>query len=288
MATKKIALDAGHGLKTAGKQTPDGIKEWTLNDKVRDKIVAMLADYDVKFIFPDNDEGNTDEGLTNRRNMYVNVDADAAISIHHNAYKGTWCTATGVGVYVDKNASEADLKLANIICNKLSAYTGLKNRGVKRENFTVITQNSVPAVLVEGGFMDNKKDYSVITSDAGQTAYAKAVAEALIEFVGLTKKKKTTSSKPTATASTNKKVTATGTADYRDTTLSGTYVTTANLHMRNDAGITNDSLCVIPKGTKVKCYGYYSLSKGVKWMYVQATVDGVQYTGFCSKGYLKK
>ena len=26
----KIALDAGHGLKTSGKQTPDGIKEWTL------------------------------------------------------------------------------------------------------------------------------------------------------------------------------------------------------------------------------------------------------------------
>ena len=42
MSTVKIAFDAGHGLYTAGKQTPDGIKEWTLNDKVRDKIVAML------------------------------------------------------------------------------------------------------------------------------------------------------------------------------------------------------------------------------------------------------
>lgn len=288
MATKKIALDAGHGLNTAGKQTPDGIKEWTLNDKVRDKIVVMLKEYDVEFIFPDNDEGIKDEGLVNRRKMYVNVDADVAVSIHHNAYKGTWCTATGVGVYVDKNASEADLKLANSICAKLAKYTGLKNRGVKRENFTVIYQNSIPAVLVEGGFMDNKKDYAVITSDDGQTAYAKAVAEGLIEFLGLTKKKTTSSSKPATTTSTTKKVTATGTADYRDTTLSGTYITTANLHMRNDAGITNDSLCVIPKGAKVKCYGYYSLSKGVKWMYVQATVDGVHYTGFCSKGYLKK
>ena len=38
MATKKMTLDAGHGLKTPGKQTPTGIKEWTLNDKVADKV----------------------------------------------------------------------------------------------------------------------------------------------------------------------------------------------------------------------------------------------------------
>ena len=40
----KIGLDCGHGLKTSGKQTPDGIKEWTLNDKVRDKVVALLKE----------------------------------------------------------------------------------------------------------------------------------------------------------------------------------------------------------------------------------------------------
>ena len=82
---KKIALDAGHGLKTAGKQTPDGIKEWELNDKVRDKVVEMLKDYDVVFVFPDNNEGSVDEGLTTRKTMYVNAKVDAAVSIHHNA-----------------------------------------------------------------------------------------------------------------------------------------------------------------------------------------------------------
>mgnify|MGYP003293408361 CR=1 FL=1 len=54
MAKKIIVLDAGHGLYTAGKQTPDGIKEWTLNDKVRDKVVELLQDYEVGFIFTDN------------------------------------------------------------------------------------------------------------------------------------------------------------------------------------------------------------------------------------------
>lgn len=36
--------------------------------------------------------------------------------------------------------------------------------------------------------MTSKQDYKVITSDAGQIAYAKAVAEGLIEFLKLTKK----------------------------------------------------------------------------------------------------
>lgn len=188
MATKIIALDAGHGLKTAGKQTPDGIKEWTLNDKVRDKVVDMLKDYDVKFVFPDNNEGNTDEGLTARRSMYINQKVDVAVSIHHNAYTGTWNNATGVEVFVDKNNTAADMKLAECIYPKLVANTGLRGRGIKKANWTVINQNTIPAVLVEGGFMDGKTDYPVITSDAGQTAYAKAVAEGLVEFLGLEKK----------------------------------------------------------------------------------------------------
>ena len=282
MATIKIALDAGHGLKTSGKQTPDGIKEWTLNDKVRDKVVELLKDYDVKFVFPDNDEGNTDEGLVNRRTMYVNEKVAAAVSIHHNAYKGTWGTATGVEVFVDNNATAKDKQLAECIYNRLVTNTGLKGRGIKKADWTVIYQNAIPAVLVEGGFMDTKKDHKIITSDEGQTAYANAVAEGLIEFLNL--KKKTVK----ATTTTTKKVTATGTADYFNKALSGTYTTTANLHMRDDAGVTKKSLVVIPKGTKVKNYGYYSTSTGVKWMYVQVTLGGIQYTGFCSAGYLKK
>lgn len=198
---KIIALDAGHGLHTAGKQTPDGIKEWELNDKVRDKIVNYLSGYDVSFLFPDNNEGEVDEGLTTRRGMYVNGKADVAASIHHNAYTGTWNDATGVEVYVDRNATDKDLELANIIYNKLVSYTGLKGRGVKRANFTVIYQNQIPAVLIEGGFMDSNNDYKVITSDQGQDAYARAVAEGLIEFCKLEKKQVTPQPTPTPTPS---------------------------------------------------------------------------------------
>lgn len=188
---KKIGLDAGHGLKTAGKQTPDGIKENSLNDKVCDKITAFLKDYEVEVIRTDNNEGNVDEADEKRRTTYLNADVDVFVSIHHNAFTGTWNTATGVEVWVDRNATSEDMKLANCIYPKLVANTGLSGRGIKKENWTVIYQNKIPAVLVEGGFMDSTNDYKVITSDAGQTAYAKAVADGLVEFLGLKKKEKT-------------------------------------------------------------------------------------------------
>ena len=181
----KIGLDAGHGLYTPGKQTPDGIKEWTLNDEVCDIITDMLKGYNCKIIRTDKNEGKTDEPLGERVRYYLSAGVSALVSIHHNAYNSKWNNATGVEVYTDRNYTAADDKLAKCIYGRLKDYTGLKGRGIKRANFYIINQNKVPAVLCEGGFMDGTADYKVITSSAGKRAYARAVSEALIEFLGL-------------------------------------------------------------------------------------------------------
>ena len=184
----KIGLDAGHGLRTKGKETPDKIKEWSINDRVTDKVVSILKDYDCEILRTDNNEGYTDEPLSSRLAKYKSEKVDAFVSIHHNAYTGDWNNATGVEIYVDKKATEKDNKLAKCIYSRLVKNTGLKGRGIKKENFYVINQNVIPAVLVEGGFLDSSKDYKIITSAVGQSAYAKAVAEGLIEFLKLKKK----------------------------------------------------------------------------------------------------
>ena len=184
----KIGLDCGHSKNTKGKQTPNGVKEWDLNNAVRKRVVNILKDYDVEIIHTDNNEGYTDEPLSSRLAKYKAEKVDAFVSIHHNAFNGEWNNVTGVEVYVDKKATAKDTKLAKCIYNRLVKYTGLKGRGVKKENWHVINQNAIPAILVEGGFMDSLIDYKVITSEVGQTAYAKAVAEGLIEFLKLKKK----------------------------------------------------------------------------------------------------
>lgn len=101
-----------------------------------------------------------------------------------------------------------------------------------------------------------------------------------------------TATKPAApatpAATTERK--ATGTAKGVDRSLAGTYTVTAKsgLHVRNVAGASDGSMVVLPYGTKVKNYGYFTQVGGVKWLYIQVTYNGVKYTGFSSGQYLKK
>lgn len=277
--SKFIGLDCGHSLKTAGKQTPDGIKEWELNDKVRDKVVNILKEYDCEIVNTDNDEGNIDEGLTARRVMYVNKNVDAFVSIHHNALTGQWNDATGVEIYTDKNPTSKDVELANAIYKNLPSYTGLKSRGIKKANFTVINQNQIPAVLVEGGFMDSSNDYKVITSNEGQEGYAKAVAEGLIAFLGLTKKATTTNTTTTKT-------------DYL------VKITTAVLNVREEANVNSKINTTVKKGevyTIVEEYnGWGKLKSGAGWISLAFTskdmnsvpVTNTQYYKACSSKHV--
>jgi len=76
-------------------------------------------------------------------------------------------------------------------------------------------------------------------------------------------------------------------AAYHET-LSGKYVTTANLNLRDGAGTTKQLIVTLPKGQAVTCYGYYSMAQGVRWLYVVAEMNGMECIGFCSSRYLKK
>lgn len=73
-------------------------------------------------------------------------------------------------------------------------------------------------------------------------------------------------------------------AKYQSAGLSGMYTTTAALNMRAGAGTGKTILCTLPKGTAVRCYGFYNVASGTKWLYV--VYNGM--SGYCSGKYLKK
>ncbi|CUN16245.1 N-acetylmuramoyl-L-alanine amidase [Turicibacter sanguinis] len=186
MTTPILVLDAGHGLNTAGKQTISGplgiIKEWTLNDAVVRKIIELLYNYDVKIYRTDDVTGKSDLSLGERVRLCNSYNPDLFVSIHHNAGGGT-----GTEVFWHTKGTSADKKVASIVAPKLASMCGVTNRGVKQAQLGVLACKAT-AILVEGGFMDHKGDYELITSDYGQKLYAKAVAEAIIEYLGLKKK----------------------------------------------------------------------------------------------------
>ena len=210
MANKILVLDAGHGLNTAGKRTLNGsrgvVHEWTMNNNVCNKIANILKDYNVTIYRTDDTTGKTDVSLSERVKRCNNYNPHLFVSIHHNAVGvSSWSTATGVETYWHTYGTANDKKVATLIQGKLASKTGLRNRGVKQAQFAVLGCKS-DAILVEGGFMDGR-DYDYITSDKGQQAYAEAVAEGIIEYLGLTKKVVTTTQKPSTTTSSSQSLT---------------------------------------------------------------------------------
>lgn len=191
---KVLVLDAGHGLNTSGKQTMNGskgvIKEWTMNSNVCNKIQAILKDYDVTIHRTDDTTGKTDISLSERVKRCNNYNPHLFVSIHHNAGGGV-----GTEVYWHTKGTAEDKKVASILAPKLASKCGMRNRGVKQASFAVLGCKPT-AILVEGGFMDTVADYEIITSDKGQQAYAEAVAESIIEYLGLKKVVATTTQTP--------------------------------------------------------------------------------------------
>ena len=90
-------------------------------------------------------------------------------------------------------------------------------------------------------------------------------------------------------AETSASVKATDSARSFLKPLSGSYKVTASwLNVRNGAGIHKKKMVAIPKGTVVRCYGFYTTVLGTNWLYIQFTYNGTTYTGFASAKYLKK
>jgi|GEM_PF-634983 len=189
MANKRLMLDAGHGANTAGRRTiPNGITEWRLNQNVANFVVEMLRDYNVDIRFSNDTTGATDVALGTRVTRTRDFNPHLFISIHHNAFNGVLGTHTGTEVFIHPNASAQSRNIANLIAPRLAANTGLRNRGVKTTAWAVLgLPANIPAILVEGGFMDSRIDVPVIESTAGQRAYAKAITDSVIEFLGLKK-----------------------------------------------------------------------------------------------------
>lgn len=196
MANFKIALTAGHYKYTAGKRCmksldPNETREWMLNDRIADKVEALLKNYTgYELIRTDDTTGEKEISLAARTNAANNFKADFYLSIHHNAgAKGT--SAGGIVAYIYTNASAASAEWQKALYNALINATGLKgNRAqpLAKANFHECRETSMPAVLLELGFMDSKTDVPIILSEDYANKCAEAIVKVLAERGNLKKK----------------------------------------------------------------------------------------------------
>lgn len=191
--SKIIALDAGHGMSTSGKRItlagyPD-TKEWYLNDRISDRVEELLLDYDCQVVRVGDTTGKKDISLAQRVKTANNVNADVYISVHHNAGING---GTGGGTVVYYYSSKAERATqAKALYDAIVARTGLvgnRSEKVKKNGFYVVKNTSMPAFLIENGFMDSKTDVPIILSDAHAEKTAQGIVAFLVKEFNLQKK----------------------------------------------------------------------------------------------------
>jgi N-acetylmuramoyl-L-alanine amidase len=183
----KIMLDAGHGYNTAGKRTPDGMREYEFNRKVAAFTKEFLETYEnVTVYFAHSDD--KDVPLKNRTDSANRLQVNAYVSIHANAYGETWNDASGIETYIYQSKPKEANELALKIQKYLVTLTGLRNRGVKTANFHVLRETHMTAVLAECGFMTNQKEAGLMHTEAFQKKCAEAIGKGIAEQYHLAKK----------------------------------------------------------------------------------------------------
>ncbi len=73
-------------------------------------------------------------------------------------------------------------KFSDILNKEFSKDISVPSRGVKQAGFYVLVGASMPSVLIESGFLSNRKDANYLKSSKGQQAIANSIFKAIKEF----------------------------------------------------------------------------------------------------------
>jgi N-acetylmuramoyl-L-alanine amidase len=100
------------------------------------------------------------------------------VSVHYNSSPSP--DAHGIEVFYngasDVKRTQQSRKLASSVLSELTAQTHALSRGVKNGNFHVIRETTMPAILVEGGFMTNHEERTNLRDKTYLEKIAKGIA----------------------------------------------------------------------------------------------------------------
>ena len=187
-----ICIDAGHYIGTPGKRClksidPGETREWTLNRRVADKLEAILAGYDCRTMRVDDVTGRRDVTLSQRVAAANRARADVYLSIHHNAGINGG-SGGGIVAYVTPSHQKQSEVVRDAVYRHTVAATGLRgNRAqpLAEQSLYVCNYTTMPATLIELGFMDSTTDTPVILTEQFADQAAAGLAAALVEVYDL-------------------------------------------------------------------------------------------------------
>ncbi|MBY9079148.1 N-acetylmuramoyl-L-alanine amidase [Paenibacillus sp. HN-1] len=174
---KLIVVDAGHGGDDPGMiGTTYGTMEKDLNLQtalyLRDYLTAAGAKVRMTRTLD-----SQKPSLSRRAQLSQTIGADAFVSVHFNS-----SPKKVSGTLTFFYSESGDLPLARAIEHRLGDGIGLKSNGLSFGNYHILRENTIPAALVELGFLTSARDESIVRTSSYQKKAARAIADGLADY----------------------------------------------------------------------------------------------------------
>ncbi len=183
LVSKKVVVDAGHGGDDLGSPR-NGLYEKNANLAIalylRDELKE--AGYEVYMI------READVAVENKERPATAIaeNADIYVSIHLNSLDTDSDATQGAEVWYSDLRNDGSDTLAQCVVDELTAYVGMKNRGIKlSNNLIVLKYNGMPACLVECGFISSETERTKLFDAEYQQKVAKGIANGIKKYLPL-------------------------------------------------------------------------------------------------------
>lgn len=178
-----VVLDAGHGGKDTGTETLFGAwyeKDYNL-DFVK-RIKELWTDEDGMLYLTRWDDSTV--SLSQRVEFANKMKADAFISIHCNSTDES--SGTGLEMLYKTDSYKTESKhLAKLFQSRLAKLTGFENRDlIDGNSIYIIRKSNMPTVLLEMGFMTDRRDLTYLSKEKNREEMSKVVYQVIKEEVG--------------------------------------------------------------------------------------------------------
>jgi N-acetylmuramoyl-L-alanine amidase len=184
VAKKVVVLDAGHGAWDPGKISGT-IEEKDINLAIVQKLQAYLEEGGATVIVTRQDDtslGDSKAVDMRVRSLIANKsNADIFVSVHQNSFTNAGVHGAQVFYF---NQSDDSEKLGDCIQTQLKEFADPANRFLPKPNanYYVLKQTTMPAVIVECGFLSNSGDRKKLSTDEYQEKVAWGIYLGIIDY----------------------------------------------------------------------------------------------------------
>ncbi len=173
-----VMLDPGHGGADPGAVGIGGLQEKGVVSAVTHHVANALQSQGLAVKLTR--QGDETLDLQSRVDWAAAANATLFVSIHANAVNRQRPEVNGLETYY---FAETSLPLANAIHRRVMGSVSMNDRGVKQARFYVLRHTTMPAALLEIGFVTGALDAPKLRDPQWQAQMGQAIAQGILDYL---------------------------------------------------------------------------------------------------------